>query len=158
MTYIKVDPRELAVVLRREDDRLRKGIMQAANAAARRLKTYMVRQTDRKGITDRGIYKNSFVVNKNVVSNEAPHAGIVEMGARPHHVGKEGREALALWCMRKLGLSYADAQSASWAIAHKIAEVGVEGRYVFRDALPQAVQFFHLELTRIIKRNKGKKP
>lgn len=158
MSSIKINPRELAVVLRKEDARLRKAVSQAANAAARKLKTYMVRETDRKGITDRGIYKSSFVVNKNVVSNEAPHAGIVEMGTRPHFVGKEGREALALWCMRKLGLTYADAQSASWAIAHKIAEVGTEGRYVFRDALPKAVEFFQQELARIIKRNIGRKP
>jgi len=158
MTSIKIDPKELAVVLRKEDTRLRKAVTQAANAAARRLKTFMVRETDRKGITDRGIYKNSFVVNKNVVSNEAPHAGIVEMGTRPHHVGKEGREALKLWCMRKLDLSEKEAEAASWAIAHKIAAVGTEGRYVFRDALQKAIAFYREELTRIIKRNKGKKP
>jgi hypothetical protein len=60
--------------------------------------------------------------------------------------------------MRKLDLSEKDAEAASWAIAHKIAAVGTEGRFVFRDALQKAVTFFREELTRIIKRNKGRKP
>ena len=158
-TSITIGPHQLGAALRKEGEKMPKIIAQSALAAANRLKTYMVRLTDRMGITDTGIYKNSFVVHGSMsgtgrqatVINEAPHAGIVEMGARPHHVGKEGREALKLWCMRKLGLREKEAEEASWAIAHKIAEVGIQGRYVFRNSLDVAIKFYKEELVRRLK-------
>lgn len=35
------------------------------------------------------------------VENDAPHAGIIEKGARPHMVSQAGREALRRWVIRK---------------------------------------------------------
>jgi hypothetical protein len=32
--------------------------------------------------------------------NDAPHAGIVELGARPHRVSQEGIQSIARWAMR----------------------------------------------------------
>jgi hypothetical protein len=125
-------------------------VEKARHAAALHLKAYLVELTDEMGITDMGIYKNSFVVEGGSVTNEAPHAGIVELGARPHKTSQEGREAIRAWCVRKLGLSEEEAESASWAIVQKHAEVGQEGRYVMKSALPKALEFFHAELSRVL--------
>lgn len=150
MTAITIDPTKVAEAIREEAKKVRGSLKIAARAAAYRLKAYLIEETDRLGITDRGIFKNSFVVSDVTVINEAPHAGMVEMGTRPHHVGREGREALKAWCMRKLGLSEQEAEGASWAIAQKIAAVGTTGRFIFRDSLPKAYEFFQEELLFIL--------
>lgn len=148
MKSITIKPSDLPTKLLGERIKVQKIIDQAARSAANRLKAYLVQQSDDLGITDTGVYKNSFVVNDKTVTNEAPHAPIVEMGARPHHVGREGRERLKQWCMRKLHLDEQAAEQASWAIATKIAEVGIEGRHVMENALPKATEFFREEIER----------
>lgn len=155
---IKIAPDELASALRKEGMRIREAVIKAAKAAALRLKAYLVRQTDKLGITYQGVYKGGFRATDNSVVNTAPHAGLVELGARPHKVSKEGRESIKKWAMIKLGLSEAEAESASWGIAKTIEMVGQEGYYVMRDAVPMAVKFYKDELTRILQKNKGKKP
>lgn len=157
-TVIRIPADELPKALRGEGERIREIIRKAAKAAAMRLKTYLVRRTDALGITHSGIYKGSFRATDNSVVNDAPHAGIVELGARPHPVSKEGREAIKQWAMVKLGLSAQEAESAAWAIANKIKLYGQEGRYVMRDAVPMALEFYKKELTRLIRASAGKKP
>lgn len=154
---INIPPSELASALRREGERVRESIRKAAKAAAMRLKTYLVRRTDDLGITYQGIYKGGFVVTNSGVVNNAPHAGIVELGARPHKVSKEGREAIKRWAMIKLGLTDQDAEEAAWGIAKNIEMVGQRGHYVMRDAVPVAIAFFRQELTRILQRSRGSK-
>ncbi len=57
---------------------------------------------------DQGQYMNSWHVparkNRDLVTvrNDAPHAGIIERGARPHGVNQEGREALLAWVLRNI--------------------------------------------------------
>jgi hypothetical protein len=155
---IKLNAAELPDVLRKEGLRIRGAVKTAAKAAALKLKTYLVRETDRRGITFQGIYKGGFRATENSVVNDAPHAGIVELGARPHKVSKAGREAIKRWAMIKLGLDEKDAESASWGIAKTIEMVGQEGYYVMRDAAPKAVEFYKQELTRNLQNNRGKKP
>jgi len=155
---IKLNAGELPDVLRKEGLRIRNAVKIAAKAAALKLKTYLVRKTDQLGITYQGVYKGGFRATENSVVNDAPHAGIVELGARPHKVSKEGREAIKRWAMIKLGLAEPEAESASWGIAKTIEMVGQEGYYVMRDAIPKAVEFYKEELTRIIQKNRGKKP
>lgn len=155
---IKIKPEELAGTLRGEGERIRQAVKLAVRAAANKLKAYLVRQVDKLGITYQGVYKGGFRVTDNGVHNDAPHAGLVERGARPHKVSKEGREAIKKWAMIKLGLAEPEAEEASWGIAKTIEKVGQEGYYVMRDALPMATQFYKEELQRILRRNRGKKP
>ena len=155
---IKLNAAELPDALRKEGTRIQGAIKTAAKAAALKLKTYLVRETDRLGITYQGTYKGGFRATENSVVNDAPHAGIVELGARPHKVSKEGREAIKRWAMIKLGLTEKDAESASWGIAKNIEMVGQEGYYVMRNAIPKAVAFYKDELTRILQKNRGKRP
>lgn len=154
MGSITIKPSQLANALRREAERHRGALPQAAFAAANRLKAKMMEATDAEGITDRGSYKNSFVVlrsgNSVRVANTAPHAGIIESGARPHAVSKEGIEALAAWAVRKLGVSAEESERVAYAIANGIAVRGQRGRFIFRDHMHLASRYFAEELGRII--------
>jgi hypothetical protein len=155
---IRIPADALPKALRGEGERVREIIRKAAKAASLRLKTHLVRESDKKGITHTGVYKGGFRATDNSVVNDAPHAGIVELGARPHPVSKEGREAIKRWAMTKLGLSAEDAESAAWGIANKIRKEGQVGRYVMRDAVPMALEFYKKELTRLLRAASGKRP
>lgn len=155
-TVIKITPDQLSAALAKENARVKKNVHLASRAAAMKLKTYLVAKTDEMGITDLGIYKSSFNVVENTVSNDAPHAGIVELGARPHPVSKEGQEAIKRWAMRKLGLEEKEAERATFLICRKIRKHGQKGRYVMRDSLDKALEFFKEEFARIMKSGLGK--
>lgn len=209
---ITISPSQLPTALLGEMELMPKLMPIAVRRACNRLKAYLVNQSDALGITDRGIYKRSFVVSANSVTNVAPHGPIVEEGARPHKLSPEALENLAGWVRRKLrkttyslkqkrndstgrfetgdelvtkqrryrrgkmvytkvevkdsrgrftgdqdvvGKKVGDeAMKIAWAIAKTIEKYGQKGRYVMRDALPMAKQFFHEELTRLIARER----
>ncbi len=154
MTEIRVEPRHLGDHLVAEGERHRRAQRLACVAAAFKLVSYLKQQTDDLGITNTGVYKNSHRAQRTsdgaVAYNDAPHSGIVELGCRPHFVSREGIEALKRWAMLKLGLDEKEAEGAAWGIAHNIAKNGLVGRFVYRDAIPQAIAFYDQELERIL--------
>lgn len=88
---------------------------------------------------DRGHMKSAWEVKPatSEIADEAPHAGIVEGGARPHKVNKEGREALVRWAMRQLGVDQQTAQAVAQGVINKLAKKGQKGKFIARDALPE---------------------
>jgi hypothetical protein len=164
MPTIVIQPKDLARALKREGQRVPNAAKAAAYAAAQRLRARIMEEIDKRKITDMGILKNSIrVVKQNrdaqgrflpggsvAVRADAPHAGIVELGARPHPVSPEGRMAIARWAARKLGLSDKEAERASWAIAQKIRERGQPPTYVFASCVPDGLKFFGEEIVRIL--------
>ena len=150
-TQIDVRPGELGKKLIADHKARLDVIKRAARAAAFRLKAYLVEVVKQSGITDRGTYKGSFRVVDESVLNDAPHAGIIELGARPHPVSKEGQEAIKQWCMRKLKLSESEAASVAYLICQKIKKEGQKPHYFMRDAIPKAIEFFEIELKRLMK-------
>lgn len=188
MAVITIKPSQLGAALKREGERHVLAVRRATHAAAMKFKARLILATNEAGISDRGVYRNSFVVEKTprgaVVRNDAPYAGIIELGARPHKVGREVIELLAAWARRKIAvqgpvqehvkwktgangipratvktigpkLSKDAAMDAAWAIAHKIAEEGVEGRFIFRDNMHLAARYYAEELARIMSRDKA---
>ena len=68
-----------------------------------------------------------------------PQAIVMEEGRRPGFgISRSGMASLALWVRRKLGLSGADARSATYAIAASIKRRGIEGRHYARRAAEKA--------------------
>ena len=67
-----------------------------------------------------------------VIGTPLPYAPAVEDGSRPHF---PPIAPLADCARRKLGVSEAEANSVGFLIARKIARVGTEGAFMFRDAL-----------------------
>lgn len=170
---VRMRPDQLPRALRAEGERIRRAIPKAARAAAQRFKARLVARTDELGITDQGILKNSWRVGTGGgrddagrftagsggtvarVYSDAPHAGVIELGARPHAVSLEGREAIARWAMRKLNLSEKEAEHAAFAIAKKIEKVGQKPRYLVRDCLDDARRYFGEELSRVVASGAG---
>lgn len=68
------------------------------------------------------------------VTNDSPYIGVLEYGARPHPVSKEGIAAIARWAFLKLGVSPEKAQEIAQAIAWKIRRHGVAAHYFVRDS------------------------
>ena len=64
------------------------------------------------------------------VFNNVPYLGPVEMGTAPHPVSREGRDSLALWAKRKLGVGDVEAKSIAFLIARKIAQRGSKGAFM----------------------------
>jgi hypothetical protein len=141
MTTFRVTPDGLAVQLRKlaktSPKVLRKGLVRAA----RRGQAHMPGQTP----TDMGQLRNGWRVLEGAdgirLENSAPHAGVVELGARPHKVNAAGRKAIAEWAMRKLGLDEAQAKSFAFALAAKIAKEGQAPTYFVRQELQKLAEF-----------------
>ena len=70
-----------------------------------------------------------------VVGTSLAYAAAVEYGAKPHHVGRKGIEALTEWAKQKLGVRGKAAESAAWGVAKAIAKRGTEPVGMFRDAM-----------------------
>lgn len=64
-----------------------------------------------------------------VVGSIQPSALFVELGTRPHRIGREGREALGAWAVARLGVTKEEAARVAFAIAHKIAHEGTPARH-----------------------------
>lgn len=155
MGAVTIRPNELAGALQREGARIRAALPLAGYAAAMRFAAYLADQIDERGITDRGILKGSIQVIKNADGSSttaitAAHAGIVELGARPHPIGAAVRELIKRWAMRKLGLDEKEAERVAWGVGHKIETEGQKPTYVVRDSMPAAGRFFGAELVRIL--------
>lgn len=94
----RVTPDELSGVIRAlaestSEEDLRLAVLRGQERGVTLLK--------RKSPVDQGQYKNAWTaVEGKQVLNMAPHAGIIERGAKPHKVSAEGREALAAWVRR----------------------------------------------------------
>lgn len=151
MSEITIKPEDLEKTFEEEAKRSRAGLDLASKAAALKLVAYLVQQTDALGITYLGEIKRSYFADGNVVSNSAPHFPFVDQGTRPHPVSEEGQAAIKTWCMRKLGLDEKEAERATFLICRKIASEGTAPRYLMRDALEKANEFYKQEVERIFK-------
>ncbi len=154
-TTTTINARQLAPKLLEAAEKHRGAIKTAAIAAARKFQALLMRRCDELGITDQGTLKSSWRAEKTaegaIVYSDCPYAGIVEMGARPHPVSKEGQDAIALWAIRKLGVDPDKAASVAFLICRKIAREGQAPKYLVAGVLDQAGVYFIQELTRVIK-------
>lgn len=109
---------------------LRRAVMDAATRGARTL----AKRTPR-GVT--GAMANSWKPSETPdgarIENDAPYAGVVEAGARPHSVSPEGMAAIQQWAERVLGQDPKTARQIAWGIAGKLRTEGQVGRFIARD-------------------------
>ncbi len=154
-TTTKIEPGKLGHALLSEGKKHKKAVFTAAIAAARKFKALLVQRTDDLGITDRGQLKNSWKAEKTdygaVVFSDCPYAGIIEMGARPHPVSREGQEGIAEWAVRKLGVDEKEAKTVAFLICRKIAREGQKPKHLVSAVLPKAAIYYREELTRVMK-------
>lgn len=161
---ITVSPKDLPAELRRRTGMTREAVARGIRSGARRAKALMVLKTPK----DTGHMKlawrdnvshgrESFEAVQAEVFNDAPYAGIVEMGARPHTVNKFGRFAILEWVRRHMpGLSDKEQMRVRDAIVHKLATKGQAPTYFVRDSRPKIVEGTRAEVTRAIRESAGR--
>jgi hypothetical protein len=187
---IRTTPQQLARRLKSRHKATLKGIARGALRGAQRGRTLLVRATP----TDQGQLKVGWTVHpgdRSLLSgkrtmksrlfggrladlrNRAPHAGVVERGARPHYVSEEGKQALAAWAMRNMGLRSlvysgpvkrgtggrrrlnrdmreAAAREIAEAIAWKIAHEGQKPTYFVKSRLDELYRLTEAEVEKAI--------
>jgi nucleoid-associated protein YgaU len=152
MPTIKLDdPSKLGSLLKQAGAAMPRVMRNASLGAARRGQALM----PKKGPTDQGQLRNSWRVREVpdvALVNDAPHAGIVEAGARPHPVSREGIDALTGWAMRQLGVSEKEARGIAFAIAARMKTEGQEPTYFIRDSLAELRDFLRPEVVRQLER------
>ena len=108
-TVVNIALKDLPAAVRRDAERCRQAIVRGTLVGAERSRAILVRRTP----TDQGQLKASWKVRGNHAAglsdreleiaetrNDAPHAGIVELGARPHGLSPEAWIALYEWVRR----------------------------------------------------------
>jgi hypothetical protein len=133
-------PRELVGRSRLTQEATRRGIIEAAQWA----KALLASRTP----VDRGQMKAAWKVRISpgfrepaVIRNDAPYAGVVEMGARPHPVSKAGQLAILGWVRRNIpGLKPDEAEDVMQAIVWKIRERGQEGTYFVKRSMSEIAE------------------
>ena len=83
------------------------------------------------------------------VGSPLGYATAVELGTKPH---MPPVAPLELWAQAKLGVRGKEARQAAWAIARKIARVGTEGAFMFRDTFEANQDAIQTGLSRAVER------
>lgn len=86
-----------------------------------------------------------------IIVDDAPYAGVIELGARPYKMGRKGVMAVAEWFQYKLGLSASEAMRAAYAFRTKVAVEGQKPTYFFRKRLPVLRRILGAEIERVLK-------
>lgn len=181
---IRVGLGQLPAQLDLGEKTIRRAIARGALAGAHRGRALMVRNTP----TDQGQLRASWKVKPGVhefsgvsqdlaeLINDAPHISIVELGARPHAVSREGWEAIYEWVrrhfrggvmggsgsmrprMRGAGGRFAKdgkdpvIAGITWAIVRKIKKYGQKPTLFVRNSVDDLRVVMAHELDREIKR------
>lgn len=106
------------------------------------------------------------------LTNDAPHAGIVEGGARPHPVSQQGVAAIYAWVWRNRQMfslttpggkassskaTRAAAMGIANAIAHRIRLKGQKPTYFVKNKMPQLHQIAINEVISALKKQANRK-
>jgi hypothetical protein len=150
---IRIRPEELGPELRRRARNMPKVINKGLNKAAHRGRSMLVKKTP----VDMGQMKNSWRVIKTDIVNDAPHAGIIEEGARPHKVNAAGIASLTAWARRKLGVNEKEAKGIAFAIAKKLEKEGQKGHFIVRDSVDDLRRFAVNEVVREINKQANRR-
>jgi hypothetical protein len=83
------------------------------------------------------------------IFNEAPYAGIVESGARPHPVSAEGVAAITRWAQRHFPtFTPAEINRIVTGIVYKLRTHGQKATYFVRDSRQEIIQGLRAEIIR----------
>lgn len=87
---------------------------------------------------DTGQLKAGWKIRRDTqVYNDAPHAGIIEEGARPHNVSYEGRRAILEWVGRHFPQAdEAERERITEGIVWKLQHYGQKGTYFVKNSIP----------------------
>jgi hypothetical protein len=174
MTTIALTPAQLTARLKQDAERYPAVVRLGLKRGAHRGRALLAHESP----TDTGQLKNAWKVTENPlpgaggapsIRNDAPHAGIIERGARPHPVSREGVEAIKAWVRRVLGAQIktkmrggsprgrvsrdafeAQVESVTWAIVTKLGKEGQKGKFIVEQNLETLARFAREEVERVL--------
>lgn len=166
MATITISPGQLGARIKADNVGAPKALERALISALQRGKAYIVG----KSPVDRGILRNAWKIVKlstggGELVNDAPYAGIMELGARPFKISSAGIFALKGWVMRmfKSGRMIPNgarskipgndelekqAESIAYAIAKNFEKVGIKGKRFVWQSLPILASLMEIEINR----------
>ncbi len=139
-----------ASLLRKQAKEMPRQIRKGLRAGVRRGKAVLVRRTPRYLGEMANSWSDREMSSGAQLHNDAPHAGVVERGARPHGVNAEGREAIEVWFMRQRGLTEIEAKAAAAGYIEKLKREGQEGLFIVEKALDELKKLAQVEIERLI--------
>ena len=172
MTTIVLTPKQLTARLKQDAAKFPGALKAGLRRGAQRGRTLLVHESP----VDTGQFKNAWKVRDTSgvgsapqIHNDAPHAGIIERGARPHPVNREGVEAIRAWVKRVLGAELrmnmraqsskgrvkkadveAQIDSITWAIITKLKREGQVGKFIVEQNLEKLARFAREEVERTL--------
>ena len=141
---VSIAPGQVGVIIRAEA----KNVADAVEKAKRITSQRIVSKLKEKSPVDQAHFKNAWQVKADGVTNDAPYAGVIERGARPHGVSPEGQEAILEWAARKFGPD--DAHRIAGAVIGKLKQHGQKGLFLVRDNLPEFTIYLQEELEKLL--------
>jgi len=144
---VRIASKDLARRLKKDERRAFKGVEKARSRALQRARGTMVERSP----VDQGQLRAAWRVDGESLVNDAPHSGIVEMGARPHGVSAEGMQALKDWARRHGAKDDEEAEAIAWGIARKLRAHGQEPTFFVRDAMPELREQWRQEVVRMLR-------
>lgn len=155
MSRAPVDINDLPGELKKREAELKKAIGRGIRNGVRRGRSLLVHRTPK----DMGLLKASWrdttarsldsVVTE--IFNDAPYAGIVEEGARPHGVNAAGRLALTEWAERHFpGLDPKAIKSIVFAIIEKLRVEGQKPTHFVRNSRVDLARILVDEIVRAL--------
>lgn len=190
MPTFHVQPQDIPGILESHAVLVPAAVRAGSLKAAHRARATLVRVSP----VDTGQFKNSWRVIESTgttlgirVDNDAPHAGIIELGARPHKVNREGIEALTLWAKRNIVFKQLaaakksnatiqdtwagkreralavdavekQARAIAFAIAKKIEKHGQKGLYLVQNRMGDFTKWTAQEVSREVAKALGANP
>lgn len=151
---IHVKVKDVPKTLRMDLKMRTKGVYKGLYLGALRGKALLMKRTP----VDEGNMKGAWRVIRRafktvVINNDAPYAGVIEGGARPHGVSQAGREALLGWVLRHFPNATAkEAQSIVWGIVHKLKTEGQKPTWFVRKSIPELQDLMEREIRRQLAR------
>lgn len=138
---VKVHPKDLMPELRTRMKKTPEVIMRGMNAGMMQGQAILASRSPSSSgnlraswKTRRGRVAGGKMTVEPELYNDAPYAGIVEEGARPHPVNKEGIAALTRWARLTFGVDDVEASRIANAVAWKIRRKGQKATYFVRDS------------------------
>lgn len=171
MSTVKIAPGHLGAFLKRSVRGNAAAIHRGLVAGARRGAQYLASRNGPTPIFN-GVLRNAWEVQvlgpgQAKIVNSAPYAGVMERGARPYKIGREGIEAIREWVRLKIALMDAGGgkvrplspqeatheggfgyfiDDITWAIVKKIERDGIQGRFFVRGSLDKLRSFLDEEV------------
>lgn len=164
MPVVRIKAKDFAKDLKRRTLATNRAVADGMRLGAERAKGILIRRTP----TDTGRMRNSWKVRSTgarrgglreyELINDAPYAGVIEHGARPHSVNREGVAAITAWARRKFpSANEQQLRGIVWGIVNNLKRKGQRPTFFVRDSRKDIASAVKSEVDRRISALTGKR-